>query len=65
MVERVPGRPQLSSHPGLVFTGNYFSGVSTQACIQQASDAARRVEHYLASSRGRGRRERQAARAAA
>ena len=41
-----------SEYPGLVFAGNYFSGVSTGACIQQACDAGRRVEHCLALSRG-------------
>lgn len=40
-----------SEHLGLFFTGNYFSGVSAPACIQQASDAARRVERYLALPR--------------
>ena len=38
-------------HPGLFFTGNYFSGVSTVACVQQATETARRVQHYLASRR--------------
>jgi oxygen-dependent protoporphyrinogen oxidase len=45
-------------HPGLFFTGNYFSGVSTVACIQQASATAGRVLGYLASSRSCWRRER-------
>jgi oxygen-dependent protoporphyrinogen oxidase len=42
-------------HPGLFFTGNYFSGVSTVACIRQASGTAQRVEHYLASRNSRGK----------
>lgn len=36
-------------HAGLFLTGNYFSGVSTAACIEQAVGTARRVEHYLAA----------------
>lgn len=44
-----------SEHAGLFFTGNYFSGVSTVACIEQATDTAQRVQQYLASSRGRSR----------
>jgi len=36
-------------HAGLFLTGNYFSGVSTAACIEQAAGTARRVEHYLAT----------------
>jgi protoporphyrinogen/coproporphyrinogen III oxidase len=47
-------------HPGLFFAGNYLSGVSTVACIQQASDTAQRLEHYLASTRGRRKRAEQA-----
>lgn len=42
-----------SEHPGLFFTGNYLTGVSAPACIQQACDAARRVERCLDSSRDR------------
>ena len=38
-----------SEHAGLFLTGNYFSGVSTTACIEQAAGTARRVEHYLAA----------------
>lgn len=38
-----------SEHPGLFFTGNYFSGVSTPACIQQAFDTAQRVIEHLGS----------------
>ena len=34
-------------HPGLFLTGNYFSGVSTTACIAQARQSAARVECYL------------------
>ncbi|MBI3917765.1 MAG: protoporphyrinogen oxidase [Betaproteobacteria bacterium] len=37
-----------SEHAGLFLTGNYFSGVSTAACIQQALDTARRIREYLA-----------------
>jgi oxygen-dependent protoporphyrinogen oxidase len=45
-----------SEHAGLVLTGNYFSGVSTAACIEQAVSAACRVEHYLAAQSGRARK---------
>ncbi|MDP2706126.1 MAG: protoporphyrinogen oxidase, partial [Burkholderiales bacterium] len=38
-----------SEHAGLFLTGNYFSGVSTAACIQWAFDTAQRVTQYLAS----------------
>jgi len=47
-----------SEHAGLFLTGNYFSGVSTAACVEQASATAGRVLGYLASSRSCGRRER-------
>lgn len=43
-------------HPGMFFTGNYFSGVSTVACIQQAFDAAARAEHLFASPNHRSKR---------
>jgi oxygen-dependent protoporphyrinogen oxidase len=47
-----------SEHPGLVFTGNYFSGVSTPACIQQAAHAARRISSVISghpTAAGHGR----------
>jgi len=44
-----------SEHAGLFLTGNYFSGVSTAACIQQAFDTAQRVTQYLVSRPARGR----------
>lgn len=44
-----------SEHAGLFLTGNYFSGVSTAACIQQAFDIAQRVAQYLASRPARGK----------
>ena len=51
-VERIAAVAALESEqPGLFLTGNYFSGASTTACIRQASDVARRVQHCLASSR--------------
>lgn len=40
-------------HPGLFLTGNYFSGVSTAACIAQALQNAARVERYLDSGPAR------------
>lgn len=45
----------VGEHPGLFLTGNYFSGVSTAACIQQAFDTAQRVARHLASPRVRSR----------
>ena len=45
-----------TEHAGLFLTGNYFSGVSTAACIEQAASTARRVEHYLAARSERARR---------
>ncbi len=45
-----------SEHAGLFLTGNYFSGVSTAACIEQAVSTVRRVEHYLAARSERARR---------
>lgn len=44
-----------SEQPGLFLTGNYFSGVSTTACIQQAFDTAQRVTLHLASRPGQRR----------
>lgn len=38
-----------SEQDGLFLTGNYFSGVSAAACIEQAVGTAQRVEHYLAA----------------
>lgn len=46
-----------SEHTGLFLTGNYFSGVSTAACIEQAVNTARRVERYLAAARSGGARK--------
>ncbi len=40
-----------SEHAGLFLTGNYFSGVSTAACIEQAFATARRVCDFLRSHR--------------
>lgn len=40
---------RAAEHAGLFLTGNYVSGVSTVACIQQALDCAQRVAQYLAS----------------
>lgn len=45
-----------SEHAGLFLTGNYVSGVSTAACVEQAVTAACRVEHYLAVQSGRARK---------
>jgi len=45
----------VGEHPGLFLTGNYFSGVSTAACIQQAFDTAQRIAQYLASPQVRRR----------
>ena len=45
-----------SEHAGLFLTGNYLSGVSTAACIEQAVSAAGRVEHHLAAQSGRTRK---------
>ena len=36
-----------SEHAGLFLTGNYFSGVSTAACIEQAFSTARRASDFL------------------
>lgn len=36
-----------SEHAGLFLTGNYFSGVSTAACIEQAFSTARRASSFL------------------
>ena len=47
---------RATDHAGLFLTGNYFSGVSTAACIEQAVSTARRVERYLAARSERGRR---------
>ncbi|MBI4195730.1 MAG: protoporphyrinogen oxidase [Betaproteobacteria bacterium] len=44
-----------AEHTGLYLTGNYFSGVSTAACIQQAFDTVQRVMEYLASPQARRR----------
>ncbi len=44
-----------SEHAGMFLTGNYFSGVSTAACIQQAFDTAQRVTQYLAARPARRR----------
>lgn len=38
---------------GLFLTGNYFSGVSTAACVEQAFATARRVSDFLGASRPR------------
>lgn len=35
-------------HPGLFFSGNYLSGVSTTACVARAAQVARRVVGHLA-----------------
>jgi protoporphyrinogen/coproporphyrinogen III oxidase len=40
-----------SEHAGLFLTGNYFSGVSTAACVEQAFATARRVCDFLGASR--------------
>ena len=45
-----------SEYAGLFLTGNYFSGVSTAACIEQAVSTARRVEYYLVARSGRAKR---------
>jgi oxygen-dependent protoporphyrinogen oxidase len=45
-----------SEHAGLFLTGNYFAGVSTAACIEQAVSAACRVEQHLAGQSGRARK---------
>jgi oxygen-dependent protoporphyrinogen oxidase len=37
-----------SEHTGLFLTGNYFSGVSSVACITQAFDTAQRVAQHFA-----------------
>lgn len=37
-----------SEHAGVFLTGNYFGGVSTAACAEQAYRTAQRVEAYLA-----------------
>lgn len=42
-----------TEHAGLFLTGNYFSGVSTAACIEQAVGTARRVERHLAAQAAR------------
>ncbi|OGA78371.1 MAG: protoporphyrinogen oxidase [Betaproteobacteria bacterium RIFCSPLOWO2_12_FULL_65_14] len=39
-----------SEHAGLFLTGNYFSGVSTAACVEQAFATARRVSDFLGAS---------------
>lgn len=39
-----------SEHAGLFLTGNYFSGVSTAACIEQAFATAGRVSDFLRAS---------------
>ena len=39
-----------SEHAGLFLTGNYFSGVSTAACVEQAFATARRVCDFLRAS---------------
>lgn len=45
-----------SEHAGLFLTGNYISGVSTAACIEQAVRTAGRVEYYLAGRSGGARK---------
>ena len=45
-----------SEHAGLFLTGNYFSGVSTTACIEQAVATAHRVERHLAAQAARAKR---------
>lgn len=43
-------------HAGLFLTGNYFAGVSTASCIDQAVITAGRVERYLAGQSERSRK---------
>lgn len=45
-----------SEHAGLFLTGNFISGASTAACIEQAVSTARRVELYLAGRSGCARK---------
>lgn len=46
--ERIQGiRAVETEYPGLFLTGNYFSGVSTAACVEQAFVAAHRADSYL------------------
>ena len=52
-IAEIMGR--VEEHPGLFLTGNYFSGVSTTACIQRGFDTARRIAQYLASPQVRRR----------
>ncbi len=42
---------RAAEHPGLFLTGNYISGVSTAACIEQAFTTAHRAAHYLTELR--------------
>ena len=44
-----------SEHAGLFLTGNYFSGVSTAACVERAFATAGRVAHHLSARSGRPR----------
>jgi oxygen-dependent protoporphyrinogen oxidase len=44
-----------AEHAGLFLTGNYFSGVSAAACMQQAFDTAQRAIQHLAPARARRR----------
>jgi oxygen-dependent protoporphyrinogen oxidase len=43
-------------HAGLFLTGNYFGGVSTAACVEQAMSTACRVKRHLAAQSGRARK---------
>lgn len=44
-----------AEHAGLFLTGNYLSGVSAAACIQQGLDTAQRAIQHLARARARRR----------
>lgn len=49
-------RAFAADHRGLFLTGNYISGVSTAACVEQAFATARNAAHYLAELRATRRR---------
>lgn len=54
--ERIQGiRSVETEYPGLFLTGNYFSGVSTTACVEQAFVAAQRANSYLSDLAATGR----------
>jgi len=54
--QRIDGiTARAAEHAGLFLTGNYFSGISTAACVQQALDTAQRVARHLAARSARGR----------